>query len=159
MPPAVYFCRRPIPNATHSIFGFGGHNRPIPPSPLSTIAFTACTLPYALPPSHPPSALITGQYRMQCIRYLALGSKSPPTPDLSISTRHHRIPLTFSTLSAPTTSPAIDFHHGSVPNAAHSVLGCGVKIPAHVRSHHLDLPPPHPPRILQTICSHHVARH
>jgi hypothetical protein len=101
-PPAIDFFHRPVPNATHSVFSFGGQNpclHVISPSPLSTTTFTLYTPPPILPPCPPLSISITGQYRMCHIWYSALGVKIPvhsrsrhlnPQPPHSPCIHHHQ---------------------------------------------------------------------
>src|ERR1700691_5376643 len=101
--PAIDLHHARIPNAVHSVFGFGGskpHSGLVSPSAPPTTVYTMSILPCILPPCAPLSIFVAGQYRMQRIRYLALGvttaqsrhRHSPPSHLLHVPslTRSHQ---------------------------------------------------------------------
>src|ERR1700729_3671507 len=100
---------------------------------------------------------------MQCIRYSAVGSKFPPMSDLTILTFHHRIPLVYSRLRAPTMSPAVDSITGQYRMRCIRYSAVGSKSPPTadlaISALHYPTPPPRSPHRPHLMYSHHAPRH
>jgi hypothetical protein len=126
--PAIHFCHESILNVGHSVFGFGikipAHARshhPCPPPPLSPHISHPRWSHYPL--RHPFLSRVNTKCSAFGTRLQV--SKSPCTPDLTVSTLNHRIHPVYTTTNTPTMPPAIYFYRGQVLNAPHSVLGFG----------------------------------